>query len=124
MIWLYSPIRGTFQTCLCKGASAQAGQLSKFAHLSGCPNSYVAIRHLPPKLQTTRKSMRENCSYLTAAHGQFSTVTANISDAFFPSPLPRLTDGKIHKTPKILAPMQTLVKDCSLQQNQGFRPYV
>lgn len=83
---MYSPFRGAFQTCLCKGTSVQAGQLSKFAHLSRCPNSYVAIRHLPPKLQMTRKFMRESSSYLTATHGQISTITANISIAFLPSP--------------------------------------
>lgn len=122
MIWLYSSFRGAFQTCLCKGTSVQAGQLSKFAHISGCPNSYVAI--LPPKLQMTRKFMRENSSYLTATRGQFSTATANMSNAFSSSPLLRLTHGKRHKTWKILALMQTSVKDCSFQQNWGFRPYL
>lgn len=100
MISLYSPFRGASQTCLCKGTSVQAGQLSKSAHLSGCPNSHTAIRHLPPKLQMTRKFKRENSSYLTATRAQFSTATANISNAFFPSPLLRLTDGKRHKTRK------------------------
>lgn len=124
-IWSYYLFfKGAFQICLCKGTSVQARQLSKFPHLSGCPNSYIVIHHLPPKLRMTRKFMREKWSYLTPSHGQYSSVTANSSNSFPPSPFLRLTNGEIHKDTKILAPMQSLVKRCSFQQNQAFTPYL
>lgn len=97
MICSYYLFEGTFQIRLCKGTSVQARQLSKFAHLAGCPNSYVVIHHLPPKLRTTRKFMREKWSYLTPTHGQYPTVTENVSNAFSPSPFLRLRDGEIRK---------------------------
>lgn len=124
MSWSYYLFKGAFQICLCKGTSVQAWQLSKFAHLSGCPHSYVVIHHLPPKLRMTRKFMREKWFYLTAAYGQDSTVTENISNAFSPGPFLRLTDGEIHKDTKIPARMQPVVKDCSFQQNGRFMPYL
>lgn len=124
MIWPCYLFKGAFQICLCKETSVQARQLSKFAHLSGCPNSYVVIYHLPLKLRMTRKFMREKSSYLTAAHRQYSTVTENISNAFSPSPFPRLTDGEIHKDKKILPQMQAVVKNCSFQKDRGFTPYL
>lgn len=68
--------------------------------------------------------MREKWSHLTAAHGQPSAVTENISNAFSPGPFLRLTDGEIHKETKELAPRQSAAKDCSLQQHWRFRPYL
>lgn len=124
MIGLYCLFKGAFQICLCKGTSVQPRQLSKLTHLSGCPNSYIVIHHLPPKQQMTRKFMREKWSHLTAAHGQHATVTENISNVFSPSPFLQLTGGEIHKETKELAPMQSVAKDCSFQQNWRFRPYL
>lgn len=118
VIWSYYLFKGAFQICLCKETSVQARQLSKFAHLSGCPNRY--IHHLPPKLQMTRKFIWKKWSYLTVAQGQCSTVTENISNAFSPSPFLKLSDGEIHKDRKIQALMQSVVKDLSFQHNQGF----
>lgn len=68
--------------------------------------------------------MGEKWSHLTAAHGQPSAVTENISNAFSPGPFLRLTDGEVHKETKELAPRQSAAKDCSLQQHRRFRPYL
>lgn len=57
--------------------------------------------------------MREKWSHLTAAHGQPSAVTENISNDFSPGPFLRLTDGEIHKETKELAPRQSAAKDCT-----------
>lgn len=54
----------------------------------------------------TRKLLREKWSYLTAAHGQCSTVSESTSSAFSLNHFLRLTDGEIHKETKILASMQ------------------